>query len=58
MSQEKEHLQAIQEIKTMMERSTRFSSISGKAGIVVGLLAVIVFVLQLKTLTVLLVPAK
>ena len=43
MSQEKEHLQAIQEIKTMMERSTRFSSISGKAGIVVGILAVIVF---------------
>ena len=43
MSQEKEHLQAIQDIKTMMERSTRFSSISGKAGIVVGMLAVIVF---------------
>ena len=43
MSQEKAHLQAIQEIKTMMERSTKFSSISGKAGIVVGLLAVIVF---------------
>ena len=43
MSQEKEHLQAIQEIKTMMERSTKFSSISGKAGIVVGILAVIVF---------------
>ena len=43
MSQEKEHLQAIQDIKTMMERSTRFSSISGKAGIVVGILAVIVF---------------
>ena len=43
MSQDKEHLQAIQEIKTMMERSTKFSSISGKAGIVVGLLAVIVF---------------
>lgn len=43
MSQEKEHLQAIQDIKTMMERSTKFSSISGKAGIVVGVLAVIVF---------------
>lgn len=43
MSQEKEHLQAIQDIKTMMERSTKFSSISGKAGIVVGMLAVIVF---------------
>lgn len=43
MSQEKEHLQAIQDIKTMMERSTKFSSISGKAGIVVGILAVIVF---------------
>lgn len=43
MSQDKEHLQAIQEIKTMMERSTKFSSISGKAGIVVGILAVIVF---------------
>ena len=43
MSQEKEHLQAIQDIKTMMERSSKFSSISGKAGIVVGMLAVIVF---------------
>lgn len=43
MSQEKEHLQAIQEIKTMMERSTKFSSISGMAGIVVGVLAIIVF---------------
>lgn len=43
MSQEKEHLQAIQDIKTMMERSTKFSSISGKAGIVVGIIAVIVF---------------
>jgi hypothetical protein len=43
MSQEKEHLKAIQDIKTMMERSTKFSSISGKAGIVVGMLAVIVF---------------
>ncbi len=43
MSQEKEHLQAIQDIKTMMERSSKFSSISGKAGIVVGVLAVIVF---------------
>ncbi len=43
MSQEKEHLQAIQDIKKMMERSTKFSSISGKAGIVVGMLAVIVF---------------
>lgn len=43
MSQEKEHLQAIQDIKTMMERSTKFSSISGKAGIIVGMLAVIVF---------------
>lgn len=43
MSSKKEHLQAIQDIKSMMERSTKFSSISGKAGIVVGILAVIVF---------------
>lgn len=43
MSSTKEHLQAIQDIKSMMERSTKFSSISGKAGIVVGILAVIVF---------------
>jgi hypothetical protein len=43
MNQHKDYLQAIQEIKNMMERSTKFSSISGKAGIVVGILAVIVF---------------
>ena len=43
MNQHKDHLQAIQEIKSMMERSTKFSSISGKAGIVVGVLAIIVF---------------
>lgn len=43
MNQHKDHLQAIQEIKNMMERSTKFSSISGMAGMVVGVLAIIVF---------------
>ncbi|HVD98038.1 MAG TPA: hypothetical protein VNB90_07510 [Cytophagaceae bacterium] len=39
MSQEKDHLQQLQEIRSLMERSTKFISLSGLSGIVAGCIA-------------------
>jgi hypothetical protein len=39
MTQEKEHLQALTEIRSMMERSSRFISLSGLSGIFAGIFA-------------------
>lgn len=40
MDQQQEQLEAIKDIRSMMERSSRFLSLSGLAGIVVGLIAI------------------
>jgi len=39
MSTEQEHLESIREMRNLMERSTRYLSISGLAGVIVGLIA-------------------
>jgi hypothetical protein len=39
MNQEKEHLQQLQEIRSLMERSTKFISLSGLSGIIAGSIA-------------------
>ena len=39
MKEEKEHLQAISDIRSMMERSSRFISLSGLSGIFAGIFA-------------------
>jgi hypothetical protein len=39
MEQEKEHLQQLQEIRSLMERSTKFISLSGLSGIIAGCIA-------------------
>lgn len=39
MNQQQEQLDAIRDIRNLMERSSRFSSLSGLAGVVVGILA-------------------
>lgn len=39
MSTEKEHLESIREMRNLMERSTRYLSISGLAGVIVGIIA-------------------
>ncbi|MGQ0827580.1 MAG: hypothetical protein ACT4ON_04200 [Bacteroidota bacterium] len=39
MTEEKEHLQAISDIRSMMERSSRFISLSGLSGVFAGLFA-------------------
>lgn len=41
MEEQKEHLQAINEIRSMMERSSRFISLSGLSGIFSGVFALI-----------------
>jgi hypothetical protein len=41
MTDEKQHLEAISDIRTMMERSTRFLSLSGLSGIFAGIFALI-----------------
>lgn len=41
MTEEKEHLQALSEIRSMMERSSRFISLSGLSGIFSGIFALI-----------------
>jgi len=41
MDQEKEHLQQLQEIRSLMERSTKFISLSGLSGILAGSIALI-----------------
>ena len=41
MEQEKEHLQQLQEIRSLMERSTKFISLSGLSGVVAGSIALI-----------------
>ena len=41
MEQEKEHLQQLQEIRSLMERSTKFISLSGLSGIIAGSIALI-----------------
>jgi hypothetical protein len=49
MDKSKEQLEAIQEMRNMMERSSRFLSLSGLAGVAVGIIALIgVFVFFLK----------
>jgi hypothetical protein len=39
MTEEKEHLQALNDIRSMMERSSRFISLSGLSGVFAGLFA-------------------
>lgn len=39
MSKQQEQLEAISEIRSLMERSSRFLSLSGLAGVVVGVIA-------------------
>lgn len=39
MSTEQEHLESIREIRSLMERSTRYLSLSGMAGVIVGFIA-------------------
>jgi hypothetical protein len=39
MSTEKDHLESIREMRNLMERSTRYLSISGLAGVIVGIIA-------------------
>lgn len=39
MPTEKEHLESIREMRTLMERSTRYLSLSGLAGVIVGFIA-------------------
>ena len=41
MNKKEQHLTELQEIRSLMERSSRFLSLSGLAGIVVGLFAII-----------------
>jgi hypothetical protein len=41
MEQEKEHLQQLQEIRSLMERSTKFISLSGLSGILAGCIALV-----------------
>jgi hypothetical protein len=41
MSNQQEQLEAIRDIRSMMERSSRFLSLSGLAGVVVGIIALI-----------------
>ncbi len=41
MSEEKKHLENLQEIRSMMERNTRFLSLSGLSGIGAGVIALI-----------------
>lgn len=41
MSKQEEQLDAIQDIKRLMERSSRFSALSGLSGAIAGLLALI-----------------
>ena len=41
MSSEKEQLEALKDIRTMMERSSRFMPLSGSAGVSVGIVALI-----------------
>ncbi len=41
MEQEKEHLQQLQEIRSLMERSTKFVSLSGLSGVAAGTVALI-----------------
>ena len=40
MEHQQEQLEALKDIRSMMERSSRFLSLSGLAGIVVGLIAI------------------
>jgi len=40
MEHQQDQLDAIKDIRSMMERSSRFLSLSGLAGIVVGLIAI------------------
>ena len=40
MNNQKEHLETLTEIRTMMERSSKFISLSGISGIVAGLIAI------------------
>ena len=46
MDQEKEHLQQLQEIRSLMERSTKFISLSGLSGILAGMIALLGAALQ------------
>lgn len=39
MSTEQEHLESIREMRNLMERSTRYLSLSGMAGVIVGFIA-------------------
>lgn len=41
MKEEKEHLQAISEMRSMMERSSRFISLSGLSGVFAGVFALV-----------------
>ena len=41
MNKQEEQLAAIRDIKSIMEKSTRFLSLSGLAGVIIGLLAII-----------------
>ena len=41
MNKQKEQLEAIRDIRTLMERSSRFLSLSGLAGIVIGIAAIV-----------------
>ena len=40
MSTEKDHLESIREMRNLMERSTRYLSLSGLAGVIVGFIAI------------------
>lgn len=41
MNHQNEQLEALQEIRTLMERSSRFLSLSGLSGIIIGLVAIL-----------------
>jgi len=41
MTEDKEHLQQLQEIRSLMERSTKFISLSGMSGIIAGAIALV-----------------
>jgi len=41
MNKQEEQLEAIRDIRSIMEKSARFLSLSGLAGVIIGLLAII-----------------